>query len=173
MQVLASHTGPVNSGCFTPDGESLSHSLPLVDFSHPYPGKKVLTGSEILLLTTPTSDVPLLKLSPSDGRFTLDGGITALAVNSSNTLAVVGGADGGVRVVSLGKGDVVGSLEGHSEGESIEGVAWMEYAGSEVAVTGGTDGKVCVWDLSTMRLRITLEHKVYSANTSICYELDI
>ncbi|KAF8583725.1 WD40 repeat-like protein [Ramaria rubella] len=140
MQVLASHVGPVNAGVFTPDG------------------KKVLTGSECLLLTTPTSDSPLLKLTPADARFALEGGITALAVNASNTLAVVGGSDGGVRVVSLGKGDVVGSLEGHKEDESIEGVAWMEFAGTEVALTGGTDGKVCVWDLGTMRLRTTLEH---------------
>jgi len=147
MQVLASHAGPVNAGCFTPDG------------------KKVLTGSDTLLLTTPTSDAPLLKLSPADGRFALEGGITALAVNASTALAVVGGADGSVRVVSLGKGDVVGRLEGHREGESIEGATWMEYAGTEVAVTGGTDGKVCVWDMSTMRLRITLEHQ--DAVTSI------
>jgi len=121
-------------------------------------GKKVLTGSELLLLTTPTSDAPLVKLTPEDARFAMEGGITSLAVNSSNSLAVVGGADGGVRVISLGKGGVVGSLEGHKEEESIEAVAWMEVAGTEVALTAGTDGKVCIWDLSTMRLRSTLEH---------------
>src|SRR5882724_2243671 len=112
----------------------------------PHTGKKVLTGSDLLLLTTPTSESPLLKWTPTDARFALDGGITSLAVNSSSALAVVGGANGGVRVVSLSKGEVVGSLEGHKEGESVEGVAWMEYAGIEVAATAGTDGKVCVWD---------------------------
>jgi len=90
----------------------------------------------------------------------MEGGITALAPNSTNSLAVVGGANGSVRVVSLSKGNVVGSLEGHKEDESIEDVAWMELAGTEVALTAGTDGKVCVWDLSTMRLRTTLEHSV-------------
>lgn len=119
-----------------------------------------MTGSEILLLTTPTSESPLLKLTPADGRFHLEGGITALAVNSSNSLAVVGGAEGSVKVVSLPKGDVVGSLEGHTAGESIEAVSWMTYAGAEVVVTGGTDGKICLWDLGTMRLRITMEHTV-------------
>lgn len=159
MQVLASHIGPVNAGGFTQDGNYFdTYHLTAPDAS--FPGKKVLTGSECLLLTTPTSDAPLVKLTPGDARFALEGGITSLAANSSNTLAVVGGADGGVRVVSLSKGDVVGSLEGHNEAESIEGVAWMEYAGTEVAITGGTDGKVCVWDLSTMRLRTTLEHSV-------------
>ena len=29
-----------------------------------------------------------------------------------------------------------------------------------VVVTGGTDGKACIWDLGTMRLRATLEHQV-------------
>lgn len=119
-----------------------------------------MTGSEILLLTTPSNEAPLLKLTPDDGRFITEGGITSLAINSSSSLAVIGGADGGVRVVSLSKGDVIGSLEGHKEGESIEGVAWMEVAGTEVALTAGTDGKICVWDLSTMRLRTTLEHSV-------------
>ena len=166
MQVLASHIGPVNAGSFTQDGDyvDLLFWIPLKVFQ----GKKVLTGSECLLLTTPTSDSPILKLTPADGRFALEGGITSLAVNASNTLAVVGGANGAVRVVSLSKGDVVGSLEGHREAESIEGVAWMEYAGTEVAVTGGTDGKVCVWDLGTMRLRSTLEHSV-SITTSVAH----
>lgn len=159
MQVLASHIGPVNAGCFTQDGDCVD----LLCFSRPLTliqGKKVLTGSECLLLTTPTSDSPIMKLTPADARFALEGGITSLAVNASNTLAVVGGADGGVRVVSLTKGEVISSLEGHKEAESIEGVAWMEYSGTEVAVTGGTDGKVCVWDLGTMRLRTTLDHSV-------------
>jgi ribosome assembly protein SQT1 len=159
MQVLASHIGPVNAGGFTQDGRSVvlfcyAQSLTVMQ------GKKILTGSECLLLTTPTSDAPLLKLTPTDARFALEGGITSLAVNPSNTLAVVGGADGGVRVISLSRGDVVGSLEGHKEAESIEAVAWMEFAGTDVAVTGGTDGKVCVWDIGAMRLRTTLEHSV-------------
>lgn len=121
-------------------------------------------------MTNPTSESPLLKLTPADGRFALEGGITALAVNSSNSLAVVGGAEGDVRVVSLLKGDVVGSLIGHTQGESIEAVAWMTYAGAEVAVTGGTDGKICLWDLGTMRLRITMEH---SASTILRMNISI
>lgn len=90
--------------------------------------------------------------------------MTSLAVNASSTLAVVGGIDGGVRVVSLTKGNVLGGLEGHKEGESVESVQFIDLAGagagSGVVVTGGTDGKACIWDLSTMRLRATLEHEV-------------
>lgn len=78
---------------------------------------------------------------------------------------MVGGAAGGVRVVSLSKGEVVGPLGGHTEGDSIEAVQFVDIAGSNtgpgVAVTGATDGKACIWDLSTMRLRSTLQHDVW------------
>lgn len=91
-------------------------------------------------------------------------GITSLGVNPSSTLTVVGGASGSLRVVSLSKGEVVGALGGHSEGDSVEAVQFVDLAGagggSGVVVTGGTDGKACIWDLSTMRLRATLEHQV-------------
>lgn len=70
-----------------------------------------------------------------------------------------------MRVISLSKGEVVNTLGGHTEGESIEAVVFIDitgtsFAGPGVAVTGATDGKACIWDLSTMRLRATLEHKV-------------
>jgi WD40 repeat protein len=94
----------------------------------------------------------------------MKGGITSLSVNSSSTVAVVGGADGEVRVVNLTKGEILGALEGHEAGESIEAIEFVDLAtsgaGLNVVVTGATDGKACVWDLSTMRLRCTLEHKV-------------
>lgn len=91
-------------------------------------------------------------------------GITSLAVNPASTLAVVGGASGSLRVVSLSKGEVVGALGGHTEGDSVEAVQFVDLGGpgggSGVVVTGATDGKACIWDLSTMRLRATMEHKV-------------
>ena len=95
-------------------------------------------------------------------------------MNPASTLAVVGGTSGGVRVISLSKGEVVGALAGHQEGESVEAVEFVELAtagplsgagataSGGVVVTGGTDGKACIWDLSTMRLRATLEHGVRS-----------
>lgn len=107
----------------------------------------------------------MFKLSPQDARFDLEN-ITSLAINASSTLAVVGGTSGSVRVVSLSKGEVVGALGGHAEGESIEAVLFVDLMGtgsSGVIVTGGTDGKACVWDLATMRLRATLEHQVIDA----------
>lgn len=108
----------------------------------------------------------MFKLGPDDARFNLDG-ITSIGVNPSSTLAVVGGAAGGVRVVSLSKGEIVSTLGGHTEGESVEAITFVDLSGTGagntgpgVAVTGATDGKACIWDLSTMRLRATLQHEV-------------
>lgn len=151
MQVFAGHDSPVHAGEFTPDG------------------KRIVTSDESgnLILWDPREAAPIWKLSAVDGRFALDGGITALGVNPSSTLAVVGGAAGGVRVVNLAKGSVVGALEGHEEGESIEAIKFVEFGtgatvgqGSGIVATGGTDGKICIWDLSNMKLRTTLQHTV-------------
>jgi len=161
LLVLPAHDSPVTSGIFTPNG------------------KRLLTGSEssTLIYTDPRTPTPVFKLTASDARFALEGGITSLGVNGASTLAVVGGADGGVRVVSLNKGDVVGELKSHGEGESVECIAFVSptAAGAapsststahpsatastdlELAVTGGTDGKIHISDINTLRLRATLE----------------
>ncbi|KAF7969917.1 hypothetical protein HWV62_25597 [Athelia sp. TMB] len=153
MQVFAGHTAPVQCGEFTPDG------------------KRIVTADAegTLILWDPRAPAPLLKLTPADARFDL-GGITALAVNPASSLAVVGGAAGQLRVVSLSKGSVVGALGGHAEGDSVEAVQFVDLAGAGgaagVVVTGGTDGKACIWDLGTMRLRATLEHGVSAFSLS-------
>ncbi|KIM84848.1 hypothetical protein PILCRDRAFT_817649 [Piloderma croceum F 1598] len=146
MQVFAGHTGPVQCGEFTPDG------------------KRIITADAegTLIFWDPRSSTPIFKLTPDDARFDM-GGITSLAVNPASTLAVAGGTSGSLRVVSLSKGEVVGALGGHAEGDSVEAMQFIDLTGagggSGVVVTGGTDGKACIWDLSTMRLRATLEHQ--------------
>ncbi|KAI0001431.1 WD40-repeat-containing domain protein [Russula compacta] len=155
MQVFAGHTGPVQCGDFTPDG------------------KRIVTacGDNTLIYWDPRSPTPLFKLTGQDARFDL-GGITSLAVNPASTIAVVGGAEGGVRVVSLSKGEVISALGGHTESHSVEAIVFVNIvgavdgssaapgsAGAGTVVTGATDGKVCIWDLNTNRLRTTLEHK--------------
>jgi ribosome assembly protein SQT1 len=152
MQVFAGHAASITCGDFTPDG------------------KRIVTADEdgVLIFWDPRSAAPVFKLSPTDARFDL-GSITSLAINPASTLAVVGGASGSVRVVSLSKGDVVGALGGHKEDDSVEAVVFVDLAGAGqsgtggVVVTGATDGKACIWDLSTMRLRATLEHEVSDA----------
>jgi ribosome assembly protein SQT1 len=170
MQVFAGHTGAVQCGEFTPDGKSSLDIIILSNMRILLPGKRIITACAdgVLIFWDPRSPTPLFKLTPDDARFNLDG-ITSLGVNSTSTLAVVGGAAGGVRVVSLSKGEVVGALGGHSEGESIEAVQFVDLTGSGtgpgIAVTGATDGKACIWDLGTMRLRATLQHQVCLAYT--------
>jgi len=146
MHVLAGHTGAVNTGTFTPDG------------------KKIVTGCQdgTLILWDPKTGQPEFKLTSEDARFGMGQGITSVAVNPASSLAIVGGADGTVRAVNLTNGTILGGLEGHGGGESIESVTFVEtsFGGTAgtVAVTAGTDGKACVWDTNTMRLRATLEH---------------
>jgi len=146
MQVFSGHAGPVQAGMFTPDG------------------KRLLTASAdgSLIVWDPRSASPIRKLSATDARFGMESGITSLAVNPAGTVAVVGGANGEVRVINLSNGEVLGKLEGHGEGESIEAIEFMELGGGStnagVVVTGGTDGKACIWDLTTMRLRVSVAH---------------
>ncbi|KAK2460342.1 hypothetical protein APHAL10511_007731 [Amanita phalloides] len=146
MQVFAGHTGPVNCGEFTPDGKKIVSAC----------------AGNIFIIWDPRSPTPAFKLTPEDTRFNLDG-ITSLSVNSSSTLAVVGGAAGSVRVISLTKGEVAAALGGHKEGESVEAVVSADLLGSGsgpgFAITGGTDGNICVWDLSTNRIRTRLQHE--------------
>lgn len=155
MQVFAGHTGPVQCGEFTPDG------------------KRILTADAegTLIFWDPRNPAPVFKLTAEDARFNVES-ITSIGVNPASTLAVVGGATGSVRVVSLSKGEVVGALGGHGAEDSVEAVAFIELTGAAagsaaaapssggIVATGGTDGKVCIWDLSTMRLRATLQHEV-------------
>jgi ribosome assembly protein SQT1 len=154
MQVFAGHTGPVTCGEFTPDGERIVTAC----------------SENTLIYWDPRSPTPIFKLNAQDGRFDLDG-ITTLAVNPASTLAVVGGAAGGVRVVSLTKGEVIAALGSHDEGQSVEAAVFINVqptaatssapaTGGGTVVTGATDGKACVWDLNTNRLRMMLAHEV-------------
>ena len=128
-------------------------------------GKRIVTACAdgTLIYWDPRSPTPIFKLTSQDARFDL-ASITSLAINPSSTLAVVGGAIGSIRIVSLSKGEVVGALGGHTEGESVEMVQFVDLSGTAsgpgVVVSGGTDGKACIWDVSTMRLRATVEHQV-------------
>ena len=68
--------------------------------------------------------------------------------------------------MNLTKGDVVADLKGHTEGESVEALVFVDLlAGAGggkgmVLVSGGTDGKGFVWDVATGRVRAELVHDV-------------
>jgi len=109
-------------------------------------------------------------MNQHSSRFNLPDGITALASNTTSTVALVGGSNGELRVVNLSKGEVVGVLEGHDEGQSVEAIEFVDWRGvtagaQQIVATGATDGKICIWDLVSMKLRSTVKHE--DAITSI------
>ncbi|KAL7424092.1 60S ribosomal subunit assembly or modification protein [Cryptotrichosporon argae] len=154
MTVLSSHTLPVTAGLYPP---------PL--------GRQLLTSSldSTLILWNPTTSTPIFKTSVFCPPNTPDAdpaevGITALAVSPNGALAAAGGAAGRVKLVSLPKGDVVATLTGHAEGESVEALVFIDLlagagAGKGVVlVSAATDGKALVWDVATGRVRAELKH---------------
>ncbi|GAA6043090.1 hypothetical protein JCM8097_008419 [Rhodosporidiobolus ruineniae] len=158
MHVLAGHTSSVTAGRFTPDG------------------KKILTASEdsTLILWDPRTGTAEWKLTSTDARFALDGGINTLAINPASTVAILGGAEGGLRAVNLTRGEVLAQMEGHEEGASVECVAFNEIptvgggaASVQVIVSVGTDGRVCTWEAAGFKLRSTGTHE--DAVTSLSF----
>ena len=156
MTVLTSHTFPVTCGIFPPPN-----------------GRQLLTASldSTLILWDVSSSTPAWKsfiFCPP--HFTdvdpAEHGITALAVSPNGQIAAVGGAAGGVKIVGLAKGDVVATLTGHGEGESVEALVFIDLLNGAgggkgvVLVSGGVDGKGFVWDVNTGRVRAELAHDV-------------
>lgn len=142
MQVFVGHTDSVTALAWTPDGKRLLSA----------------SSDSSLILWDPRSTSPVLSFKPTDERFALEDGITSLAVHPQSSLAAIGGGAGGVRVVNLVNGRTMAALQGHKEGDSVEAIQFLEIAGNGVVVSAGTDGKACVWDVNTLRLRATLEH---------------
>ncbi|KAE8231978.1 hypothetical protein CF326_g2998 [Tilletia indica] len=166
MQVFSGHTAACTSGQWTPDG------------------KRLLTASEdaSLFLWDPRSNLPLSKLnSHSEPRFqpfAESGGITSLAISpdaEGGKIAVVGGANGMLRVVSLPPLPVGGAesgsmavravLEGHQDGESVEAIEFIDLLGTTSGptnwtsvVTVSTDGRAIVWDLASNKARLSVMH---------------
>ncbi|ORX41143.1 WD40-repeat-containing domain protein [Kockovaella imperatae] len=166
-----------------PKGENLtvlsSHTLTSTCGIFPPPnGRQLLTTSldSTLVLWEVSTSTPIFKTSvfvaPNSPE--LDpgtDGITSLAVSPNGQIAAVGGAAGGVKLVNLPKGDVVQTLQGHKEGESVEALVFVDLLSGAgggkgvVLVSGGTDGKGFVWDVNTGRVRAELQHE--DAITSI------
>lgn len=160
MNVFSGHTAPVTCGRFLPDG------------------KRLVTGSEdgSLIIWDPKTSASVFKLAGHDGRFKLDGGVTCVAVNATSTACIVGGADGGLKVVNLTNGTVATSLESHDEGSSVESVAWSQGTAGSVGlwITAGTDKKIKVFEASNGSVRWTGEHEVGLLQTrSLLNDADI
>lgn len=138
MNVFAGHTAPVSCGTFTHDG------------------KKIVTGSEdgSMIVWDPVTAQPLVKLTSDDGRFHQEA-VTSLAISFDNRVITTGSADGTSRVVLLANGNILASLEGHSD--SIETISYCQTM--NFVATGSVDGRVNLWDLTNFKLRSTLSHE--------------
>jgi len=139
MNVFSGHTAPVTCGNFLPDG------------------KRLLTASEdsTLIVWDPKSSTPIHKLTSTDGRFKLEGGITSIAFNASGNVAIIGGASGELRIVNLTSGQIVTSLENHGEEASVEAVAWSPGSAGSTGlwVSVATDKTIKVFEASNGALR--------------------
>ena len=156
MTVLSSHTLSTTCGIFPPPN-----------------GRQLLTTAldSSLVLWEISTATPVWKMSVFSAPHSpeLDPalhGITSLAVSPNGQIAAVGGAAGGVKLINLTKGDVIMTLSGHAEGESIEALEFVDLLSGAgggkgvVLVSAGTDGKGFVWDVNTGRVRAELQHDV-------------
>ena len=174
MNVFSGHTGAVTTGSFTPDG------------------KKLVSACEdgSLIVWDPRSPSPVAKLQSSDARFNLRGGITKLRISPDSKTVLVGGGNGDLRIVSIAKVDdegaisVVATLDGHTKGESVEAIEFIDLFGvlgnpasnAQAAppskpvttiFTGATDGKGIVWDISTGKMRNAISHEAAITNVVV------
>ena len=160
MTVLSGHTFSSQAGLWPPDGKALLTSS--LDSS--------------LILWDPRSSSPIFKSSVfvaanSPNMDPASHGITALAVSPNGQLAAVGGASGLVKLINLTAGNTVNTFKGHTEGESVEALQFIDVLGGAgggkglLLITGGTDGKGFVFDVASGRARAELKHDVsrYSA----------
>ncbi|CAG8613793.1 4509_t:CDS:10 [Acaulospora morrowiae] len=137
MSVFSGHSQTATVGKFTPDG------------------KKIVSGSEdsSLILWDPKTASAILKITGDDSRFH-QVGITSLAINKESTLVLTGSLDSSSRLVNLNNGTILGSFGDHTD--SIEATGFCDVL--PLVATGSVDGKLNIWDVSTMRLRQTCRH---------------
>ncbi|KAI9277314.1 WD40-repeat-containing domain protein [Phascolomyces articulosus] len=138
MNIFNGHAAPVTAGHFTADG------------------KKIVSVAEdsSMIVWDPKSAAALYRLSGEDARFHTEP-ITSVATNKDSTLAITGSMDGKARLINITNGQIVASLENHSE--SIETTDFCDVL--TLAATGSTDGTISIWDVQTQRLRSTLSHE--------------
>eukprot|EP00002_Diphylleia_rotans_P032307 TRINITY_DN6776_c0_g1_i2.p1 TRINITY_DN6776_c0_g1~~TRINITY_DN6776_c0_g1_i2.p1 ORF type:complete len:414 (-),score=89.57 TRINITY_DN6776_c0_g1_i2:1677-2918(-) len=131
MQVFAGHVAPVICGGFTPDG------------------KLVVAGSE---------DGGLLAWNPKDASIVqrIEGesfhsdAVSVMAFHHSTPLVMTGSQDCTTKVSRLDNGKVLGSFQHDDIVEALDFAHTIPLAAS-----GTMDGKLSVWDLTTVQLRQT------------------
>ncbi|KAH9812126.1 WD40-repeat-containing domain protein [Melampsora americana] len=152
MQVFNGHNSMATCGQFTPDGKTIA----------------VASEESRLIIFDPTtgSAIQRISLRETKHRFrTSDGsyGINSLAINPASTLCVLGGiSNGGVRIVNIRTGLIIAALDNHHDASATIEVAWYEPKklgdGVPLIISTGTDGRICLYDAVTYRLRASMKH---------------
>jgi ribosome assembly protein SQT1 len=179
LQIVQSyflHTGPCTAGAWTPDGQLLATVSEDSSFYvwdvWGLAASKGLAGDNGMTAVSMTGE---------DQRFEVEGGLYSLAIDPKGAFAVVGGAGGALRVVSLprltavtqsqsqargrggaGKtsadpttgGQILAALQ--SQSDSIETIAIVTASTTPpttLVATGSVDGSICVYD-ATRRFAI-------------------
>ncbi|KAG0012128.1 hypothetical protein BGZ82_002725 [Podila clonocystis] len=68
---------------------------------------------------------------------------------------MTGSADGTAKLINLHSGNILGSFENHTD--AVETVGFSDHL--NLAATGSLDGRLNIWDVQTMQLRTSCEHK--------------
>ncbi|KAJ1332132.1 hypothetical protein BSLG_008951 [Batrachochytrium salamandrivorans] len=148
MMVFTGHSDSVTCGQFTPDValyQSIFHN----------PGKTIVSGSAdgTIIIWDPKTSTAVHRLTADDARFH-QAAITTLSVNIDSTIMVSAAQDGSVRLLRISNGAILAALDGHQE--SVEATGFSDMF--PYLATGSIDGKINIWDTTTMRLRHTLKH---------------
>ena len=142
MASFTGHAGPVSCGGFTPDGRSV-----------------VTCGGE--------GDATLKVWDPRTGACTTsvegahfhETGITCMAIHPNGQTALSGSEAGKIKLASLENGKVLGSLDKHVDGSSVEGIVYLPGGGaSQLVASAGMDGNLVVWDLAVVSPRVDCQH---------------
>ena len=146
MASFTGHAGSVSCGGFTPDGKSV-----------------VTCGGE--------GDATLKVWDPRTGACTISvegahfhqTGITCLAIHPNGQTALSGSEAGTIKLASLENGKVLGSLDRHLDGSSVEQIVYVPNgtngtAAPQLVASAGMDGNLIVWDLGTFGPRVECQH---------------
>jgi len=145
MASFAGHAGSVSCGGFTPDGRAV-----------------VTCGGE--------GDATMKVWDPKSGGCTTsvegahfhETGITCLAIHPNGLTALSGSEAGGIKLASLENGKVLGSLDSHVDGSSVERIVYLPPGGDgmnpSLVASAGMDGSLVVWDLGVLSPRVVCGH---------------
>ncbi|SPO00233.1 related to SQT1 Suppresses dominant-negative mutants of the ribosomal protein QSR1 [Cephalotrichum gorgonifer] len=173
------HTGSCTAGAWTPDGSLLvTVSDDVTLYAWDVWGLAAAQG-----LGHPNGTA--VTLTGADNRFNVDGGLYSLAIEPKGTFAVVGGAGGAIRVISLprisadssaqpkakggkGKGKSDASAGGQIlaslqvQTETVEALAFTSGSAQILLAAGSVDGSIAVFDPArrfAVRKHITGAHE--------------